>query len=286
MNIPWHRLIGLLLKDFFFGTRYEVEVEQDLSVQQQFADIVVLEDTGSDLPKPAPKELPDGFEYLSETNVISFKSMNQPFDRFALLELGGHGVALAKLHDKDNWQSYLDEKLNMFALTTRQPATGTMAKLLKKTAKNALYQIDLVGFRVIVIVLSKAPKSKRNAIWNLFSGRPKLMQFGARNYRWKTRPILGIFKKLYQKFQLEGIEMPYTIEDFVKEYYSEEIKEMPQEERLKWIAEIPEEERLKGISEEKRLKGIATEKRLKGISAEELRKRLEELEKSAGKGKN
>ncbi len=232
--LAWHRLLGLILKDFFFGTRFEVELEKDLSEQQQLADIVVLEDTGSELPKPPPRELPDGMEFLKETNVISFKSLNEAFDRFALLELGAHGVALAKLHAKDDWKAYLDKKMTLFALTTRRPTTGTMAKLMKNTAKNDVFKVDLLGFRVIVIVLSKAPKSKRTgfgyAIWNL----------------------------------------PYTLDDFVREHYPAELKEMPRKKRLEILAELPVNERLEGIS---------AEERLEGISAEELRERLKALEK-------
>jgi hypothetical protein len=32
----WHRLFGLLLTDFFTGSPFAVEVERDLSQQQQF----------------------------------------------------------------------------------------------------------------------------------------------------------------------------------------------------------------------------------------------------------
>src|SRR5437868_6267708 len=38
----WHRLFGLLLTDFFTGSPFTVEVERDLSEQQQFLDVVVL----------------------------------------------------------------------------------------------------------------------------------------------------------------------------------------------------------------------------------------------------
>jgi hypothetical protein len=33
----WHRLFGLLLTDFFTGSPFTVEVERDLSQQQQFS---------------------------------------------------------------------------------------------------------------------------------------------------------------------------------------------------------------------------------------------------------
>jgi hypothetical protein len=38
----WHRLFGLLLTDFFSGSPFAVEVERDLSQQQQFLDVVIV----------------------------------------------------------------------------------------------------------------------------------------------------------------------------------------------------------------------------------------------------
>ena len=38
----WHRLFGMLLTDFFTDSPVTVEVERDLSAQQQFLDVVIL----------------------------------------------------------------------------------------------------------------------------------------------------------------------------------------------------------------------------------------------------
>ena len=38
----WHRLFGLLLMDFFTGSPFKVEVERDLSVQQQRLDVTIV----------------------------------------------------------------------------------------------------------------------------------------------------------------------------------------------------------------------------------------------------
>ncbi len=38
----WHRLFGLLLTDFFSGSPFVVEVERDLSQQQQLLDVVII----------------------------------------------------------------------------------------------------------------------------------------------------------------------------------------------------------------------------------------------------
>ena len=41
--IPWHRLFGLTLTDYFHGTSYNVEIEKNLSMRKQLLDVVVLE---------------------------------------------------------------------------------------------------------------------------------------------------------------------------------------------------------------------------------------------------
>ena len=38
----WHRLFGLLLTDFFTSSPFRVDVERDLSVQQQLLDVVIV----------------------------------------------------------------------------------------------------------------------------------------------------------------------------------------------------------------------------------------------------
>src|SRR5947199_5941827 len=38
----WHRLFGLLLTDFFTDSPFVVEVERDLSVQQQLLDVAIV----------------------------------------------------------------------------------------------------------------------------------------------------------------------------------------------------------------------------------------------------
>ena len=38
----WHRLFGLLLMDFFSGSPFQIEVERDLSVQQQRLDVTIV----------------------------------------------------------------------------------------------------------------------------------------------------------------------------------------------------------------------------------------------------
>src|SRR5215471_15498313 len=97
---PLHRLFGLSWIDFFQGTPISVETELDLSLKQQFIDLVLIRKG----PGPLPRPLPDGFEGLAAHNLVTFKSHQEALDAWALWELVGHFVNYRKqaspsLHD-------------------------------------------------------------------------------------------------------------------------------------------------------------------------------------------
>jgi hypothetical protein len=69
----WHRLFGLLLTDFFTGSPFVVEVERDLSVQQQLLDAAIIRrGRGRFVGR-----LPDGMEDLRPHNLVTFKSHHE-----------------------------------------------------------------------------------------------------------------------------------------------------------------------------------------------------------------
>src|SRR3954452_25197152 len=89
----WHRLFGLLLTDFFTGSPFTVEVERDLSQQQQFLDVVIVRRGRGRVTE----RLPDGLTDLTDHNLITFKSHHETLDGWAVKELIGHYVAYRKL---------------------------------------------------------------------------------------------------------------------------------------------------------------------------------------------
>lgn len=89
---PFHRLFGLSWIDFFRGSEIDVETELDLSLKQQFLDLVLIRKG----PGPIPRRLPDGFEELAAHNLVTFKSFQEAFDVRALWELIGHYVNYRK----------------------------------------------------------------------------------------------------------------------------------------------------------------------------------------------
>ncbi len=66
--MEWHRLFGLALTDYFTGSAYRVEVEKDLSLKQQFLDVVIIEQEAG----RRMLELPDGLENFARHNLLTF----------------------------------------------------------------------------------------------------------------------------------------------------------------------------------------------------------------------
>jgi hypothetical protein len=119
-----------------------------------------------------------------------------------------------------------------------------------------------------IIVLRQIPRQKRNALWELFSGVAENVLFGADNYRWRRPDGSTVINELYQNYKIEGIDMPYTWEDYLKE---------KEQERLKWLKSLSPETRLKGLSKKDILKLLSIEDRLEGLSAESRKELLKLL---------
>jgi hypothetical protein len=82
----WHRLFGLLLADFFADSPFAVEVERDVSAQQQFLDVIIIRRGRGEFTE----RLPDGLDALVAHNLITFKSHHEALDAWAIKELIGH----------------------------------------------------------------------------------------------------------------------------------------------------------------------------------------------------
>jgi hypothetical protein len=113
----WHRLFGLLLSDLFSGSPFTVEIERDLSQQQQFLDVVIVRrGRGSFAGR-----LPDGLDGLRAHNLITFKSHREALDGWALRELIGHYVAYRKLVSQSTTELLPEEQFRLYAVTARFP---------------------------------------------------------------------------------------------------------------------------------------------------------------------
>src|SRR5947209_8280606 len=113
----WHRLFGLLLTDFFSGSPFVVEVERDLSVQQQLLDVVIVRRGRGRFAG----RLPDGLDGLLAHNLITFKSHREALDGWAMKELVGHYVAYRKLVSPSPSGLLAEDQFGLYAVTARYP---------------------------------------------------------------------------------------------------------------------------------------------------------------------
>ena len=135
-----------------------------------------------------------------------------------------------------------------------------------------VYKISspLIG-SIIILVLSQMALQEQNALWQLFSGHAQGFEYGDTYYHWHDPQDKSLLNQLYLLYLKEGVEMPYTFEDFHRDYTMPFIESLPLEVRLKGI---PPEERLKGIPPEERLKGIPPEEVFKQFSLDDIFKRF------------
>lgn len=206
MKIHWHRFFKVGLRQLFSGSCFEVIDEFDLSDQVQRVDFAIIRRNDSNLPFPDVESLPDGLQRLRDHNLVTYKSMNEGFDRFALNEFIGHAVAYSKLQANDEWRNFSDE-LGLIVVSTRQPTTDVIKKLLISTDKEDLYQIDCIGWDVTCVVINRAPETDRNWLWELLHGDRS---------RWKSGSISAILEKITNKLKRMGIQDP-EIEQFETE---------------------------------------------------------------------
>ncbi len=262
----WHRLFGIFLTDFFTGTPYTVELEKDLSLQQQYLDVVILHKEQGEFQG----KLPDGLENLNQHNLISYKSMHESFDAWALQELIGHYVNYRKQLAGD---SLLDEnEFNLYAVSTRFPQK--LSNQLDFTEiKQGVYELDLT-VKIRLIVLSRIKKAPHNAMWHLFSNKLEAINYGKKYHQMKTNPSSAV-NLLYEYYQSEGLEMPYTMEQFQKEVAQNHLRFLTAQEILK---QIPQEEFIKQIPKEELVKQIPKEDFLKHLSKEEIIAYLQQLD--------
>jgi len=117
-------------------------------------------------------------------------------------------------------------------------------------------------------------KSQPNAIWHLFSGQGEKFVYGNKHYHWHCPFDRAALNQLYDLYQLEGVNMPYTWEDFRKDFTQEHLHLLAPSERLNGI---PTNEVFKRFSLEERLNGIPIKERLKDVPKEAIEEYLSKL---------
>ena len=156
----WHRLFGLLLTDFFSGSPFVVEVERDLSQQQQLLDVVIIRRRRG---KPAGL-LPDGLSDLADHNLITFKSFHEALDDWAIRELIGAYVAYRKLVSRSPSDLLPAERFHLYAVAARFPHNLAAAPLPWQERQPGVYDCRWGLDTIRVVVAGQLPREAQRAV--------------------------------------------------------------------------------------------------------------------------
>lgn len=262
----WHRLFGLLLTDFFSGSPFAVEVERDLSVQQQLLDVAIVRRRRGRFAG----RLPDGLEGLRPHNLLTFKSHHEALDGWALKELSGLDVAYRKLVSPSPSRLLPDDQFGLYAVCARFPH-NLAGQVPWQRVRAGVYDCRWGTDTVRVLVAGELPREPHNAPLHLFSAAPALVGFAGAAYRRRSEYTSRLLAQLFERLRGEGLTMTYTMEDFNRQFIKEHFAKLTPEEQREAL------ERLSPENRRELLQALLPEGPLAGLSREQIRQLLEQL---------
>jgi hypothetical protein len=262
----WHRLFGLLLTDYFSDSPFVVEVERDLSVQQQLLDVVIVRRARGRFTG----RLPDGLEGLRAHNLVTFKSHRETLDEWAVKELVGHYVAYRKLVSRSPSDLLPEDQFGLYAVAARLPQKLS-GQVPWRPVQPGVYDCEWGTDTVRVVVAGELPQAAHNAPLHLFSARPSLIEFGGRAYGYHSKRTSRLLGQLFEGFEAEGVAMPFTMEDFDQQYALEHFSRLTPAQQQKAL------QRLTPKGRQELLQALPAEERLAGLTPEQIRQYLDSL---------
>jgi hypothetical protein len=261
----WHRLFGLLLTDFFADSPFVVEVERDLSQQQQLLDVVVVRRGRGRFGG----RLPDGLEGLAAHNLITFKSHHEALDDWAVKELVGHYVAYRKLASRSPSGLLPEDDFRLYAVCARFPH-NLSGQVPWQQQQPGVYDCRWGTDVVRVVVARELPREPHNAPLHLFSASQELVEYAGSAYRQRSEETSTLLGLLFKQFEREGFTMSYTMEDFRRDYAKEYFGQLTPEEQREAVERLSPERRQKLIE-------LLLRDRLAGLSEKQAGQYLDEL---------
>jgi proteasome lid subunit RPN8/RPN11 len=252
MAVPWHRIFGMALTRYFAGSGWKVDVEVDLSRQLQRLDVVILRHVGAAVV--APPVWPDGFGTPAEYNLLTFKALQDPLNPWALKELAAHGVNYRKYVSPSLDALLPEEHFRLLAATMHFPRQLASRIALNQQGTGA-YDVVWGTDTIRVLVLHEMPAAEQNLVWNLFSGDPAHIATAFQHLQPRLQSWSSLLNDLLGYYGLEGMTMPYTLEDYERDAAQ------------RWLSKLPPEQLLAHLTTEQRLQGLALEEIEKYLKA-------------------
>ena len=194
-------------------------------------------------------------------------------------ELVGHYVAYRKLVSRSPSELLAEDRFGLYAVTARYPHKLSSQVPWKKV-QAGVYDCQWGTDTIRVVVARKLSREPQNAPLHLFSASPELVGFGGRAYQRHSSATSGLLVQLFEGLQAEGFAMPYTMEDFQRQFVKDHFAKLTPEEQADVLQSLPPEEQVEvfqSLPPEARLAGLPPEERLAGLSAEQIRQYLDRL---------
>ncbi len=223
-----------------------VEVERDLSQQQQLLDVVIVRRRRG---KPAGL-LPDGLGDLADHNLITFKSFHEALDDWAIRERIGAYVAYRKLVSRSPSDLPPAERFHLYAAAARFPHNLAAAPLPWQERQPGVYDCRWGLDTIRVVVAGQLPRKAHNAPLHLFSASPELVGFASGAYRRRSEQTSRLLGELFENLRSEGFAASFTMEDFNRQYVKEHFPQLTPEEKEEVLNSLPPDQRLAGLTEE------------------------------------
>jgi proteasome lid subunit RPN8/RPN11 len=247
MMIYWHRIFGMALTQYFAGTAWRVDVEVDLSLQQQRLDIAVLRH-GAGGPEPL---WPDGFGPPAPYNLLTFRALHDPLLAWTLKELVAHSVAYRKWVSPDLDHLLPEDQFRLLAASMHYPRQlASQVALLPRGP--GTYDVVWGTDTIRILVLREMPEAEQNLVWNLFSGDPGRISAAFQRLQPKAHSWSSTVNALLKYYGLEGLPMPYTMEDFKRDVAEDLLNDMTPDQLLARLPIDAIEAYLKKVKEEKK----------------------------------
>ena len=191
----------------------------DLSLKQQFIDLVLIRKRPERLPRP----LPDGFEELAAHNLVTFKSHQEALDAWTLWELVGHFVNYRKQASPSLHELLPEEDFRLFAVCARWPHNRAQRVALAPL-RDGVYEVQGLGLGIRVIVAHQLALHENNAMLHLFSAREELLRYGREHYRPHSPETSTLLFDLFEEYSQEP-DMPDKLKEYARERMAEIAKE-------------------------------------------------------------
>lgn len=219
-------------------------------------------------------ELPVGLENLTEHNLLTYKSLRESLDDWTIEELIGYYSNYRKIVSPSLDKLLPVEHFQLYAVSTRYPNHLLNSKIKFQEIQQGVFDLEWANRLIRLIVLTQIELTERNAFWLLFSGKAQEFTYANQHYQWRCPSERAVLNQLYELYRCRGGVMPYTMEDFNRDFTEEHLHLLSPEERLKGL---PPEVVFRQFSPEERLRDLPLEERLKGLSIEEIRAYLAKL---------